>query len=85
MGKRDALLRRILAGSGDANVPFDELRNLLLHLGFVERSRGSHHIFVLGSALINLQPDGRQAKPYQVRQVRSVLVSNNLIPEEDEQ
>jgi hypothetical protein len=34
MGKRDALRRRILAGNADANVPFDELRNLLLRLGF---------------------------------------------------
>lgn len=85
MGKRDALLRRILAGNADANVPFDELRNLLLWLGFSERSRGSHHVFVLGAALVNIQRDGRHAKPYQVRQVRAALVNNNLVPQDDEE
>jgi len=85
MGKRDALLRRILAGNADANVPFDELRNLLLRLGFSERSRGSHHVFVLGATLVNIQRDGRHAKPYQVRQVRAALVTNNLVPQDDEE
>ena len=85
MGKRDAVLRRVLAGNADANIPFNELRNLLLRLGFSERSRGSHHIFVLGATLINLQPDGQHAKPYQVRQVRTALVNNNLVPQEDDE
>ncbi len=84
MSKRDALLRRIMTGNADANVSFDELRNLLLRLGFTERSRGSHHIFVLGATLVNIQPEGRHAKPYQVRQVRSALVNNNLVPQEED-
>ena len=39
------LFRRILRGQSDASVPFSELRTLLMALGFVERIRGSHHIF----------------------------------------
>jgi hypothetical protein len=39
---------------------------LLLHLGFEERTRGSHHIFRRAGIeeRINLQREGSQAKPY---------------------
>ena len=49
-------------------------------LGFTERIRGSHHIFRREGVreLINLQRDGSQAKPYQVRQVRQVILRNHL-------
>ncbi len=86
MAKRDALLRRILSGTSDANISFGELRSLLVSLGFDERQRGSHHIFRKEGVgeLINLQSDGRHAKVYQVRQVRSVIVNYGLAPDEDE-
>ena len=60
------LLRRILGGRSDANIRFSDLRQLLLHLGFDERVRGSHHIFRRNGVreLINLQRDGSHAKPY---------------------
>jgi hypothetical protein len=45
MGKHDKLLRRILGGRSDAGIALTDLRALLLHLGFEERIRGSHHIF----------------------------------------
>lgn len=86
MSKYDALLSRILRGSSDANIPFNELRQLLRHLGFVERIRGSHHIFTKRGVeeILNLQPKGRQAKPYQVKQVRMVIVKYNLTGGGDE-
>ncbi len=68
--RRDNRLRlRILSGRSDANIRFDELRRFLLRLGFDERIRGSHHIFRKQGVreLVNLQRDGSQAKPYQVR------------------
>ena len=45
-------------------------------LGFAERIRGNHHIFSkMGVAeILNLQPRGSLAKPYQVKQVRTVIV-----------
>jgi len=60
----------------DANIDFDELRSLLLNYGFEERVRGSHHLFVKEGVedLINLQRDGKSAKPYQVKQVRRVIL-----------
>jgi len=45
MSKHGKLLLQILQGQSDANIPFEDLRSLLLHLGFEERIRGSHHIF----------------------------------------
>ena len=81
MGKNDKLVRKILSGSSDANIDFDELRYLLKRLGFEERTKGSHHVFRKPGVeeKINLQRDMDKAKPYQVRQVRSILVGYRLI------
>jgi hypothetical protein len=80
VGTRDHLLSRILRGTTDANIRFNDLRRLLIGLGFDERIRGSHHIFRGPGVeeLINLQRDGSQAKVYQVRQVRSVILKYGL-------
>ena len=80
MIQHDRLLFQILRGGSDASVPFDDLCRLLTRLGFVERTRSSHHIFRKPGVeeRINLQRDGSQAKPYQVRQVRSVIVKYKL-------
>jgi hypothetical protein len=42
MGKYDKLIDKILRGASDANIPFDDLRGLLIRLGFDERIRGSY-------------------------------------------
>ena len=80
MAKRDKLLVRVLSGASDAGIRFDDLRRLLLTLGFEERVRGSHHLFVRPGVeeLVNLQREGKNAKPYQVRQVRAVIVRYGL-------
>ncbi len=80
MGKWRKLLRQIIDGRSDANVAFDDLCNLLLHFGFELRTRGSHHLFRKAGIVekINLQRDGNKAKPYQVRQVRNVVVKYKL-------
>jgi len=73
-------LERLLRGQSDANIDFADLTGLLLALGFRERVRGGHHIFVRAGVeeLVNLQQDGSKAKAYQVRQVRVVLLKYNL-------
>ncbi len=82
---RRKLLQRLLGGRSDANIRFSELGNLLLSLGFEERTQGSHHIYVKEGVedMINLQREGSKAKPYQVRQVRRVLVRYGLGDIED--
>lgn len=77
-------LERVLSGHADATIRFDDLCRLLESLGFEERVRGSHHIFRKGGVeeRINLQRDGTHAKPYQVRQVRAVILKAKLRPEQ---
>ena len=80
MARHEKTLLRILRGGSDANIGFEELRGLLLHLGFEERVRGSHHMFFRSGIeeLINVQRSGSKAKPYQVRQVRDVITRHRL-------
>ena len=84
MSKHDKLLLQILQGRSDANISFDDLRRLLLHLEFEERIRSSHHMFRKSGIeeKINLQRDGSKAKVYQVRQVRNILLKYKLGGEE---
>lgn len=71
----DQILEQILSAEADQNIRFSKLRLLLTRLGFEERIRGSHHIYTRPDVaeILNLQPVGALAKPYQVKQVRSVL------------
>jgi len=81
----DKLLAKILLGNSDANIPFAQLCQLLRRLGFEERIRGSHHIFAKDGVeeILNLQPKGSQAKAYQVRQIREVILKHQLGGEND--
>lgn len=69
-----------LGGRSDANIRFEDIRTFLLRLGFAERTRGSHYMFRREGVreLINLQRQGSQAKPYQVRQVRQAILKYHL-------
>ncbi|MCC7221229.1 MAG: type II toxin-antitoxin system HicA family toxin [Candidatus Contendobacter sp.] len=80
MGKSDRLLDKILCGTSDATIDFDEMCRLLLQLGFTQRIRGSHHLLTKPGIVekINLQRDDGKAKPYQVRQVRNVIIQYQL-------
>ena len=79
----ESVLVRVLRGSSDAGIRFDDLCALLRRLGFAERIKGSHHIFTREGVdeILNLRPRGSTAKPYQVKQVRSVLVQYKLAAE----
>jgi predicted RNA binding protein YcfA (HicA-like mRNA interferase family) len=80
MSKIEKLRQRILDGKSDANISFEDLRNLLLNLGFVERIKGSHHSYRKEGVAEkpNLQRDGSKAKSYQLRQVRTILKKYDL-------
>ena len=80
MGRKEKTLEQVLSVTSDANVGFEDLRNLLINLGFRERTRGSHHVFRRAGIeeMINLQREGAKAKQYQVRQVRAVILKYRL-------
>ncbi|MCY4584070.1 MAG: type II toxin-antitoxin system HicA family toxin [Chloroflexi bacterium] len=69
MGKYEKLLTRIVYGKSDAEIAFADLCNLLGRLGFTVRIRRSHHIY---------RKKGGKAKPYQVRQVRNIILKYKL-------
>lgn len=83
MGKHEKLMEKILRGTSDANIPFDDIRTMLLQLGFEERIRGSHHLYRKDGVeeKINMQRAGNKAKPYQVKQVREILLKYHLAGE----
>jgi hypothetical protein len=80
MGKYNKLFTNILSGKNDQSIRFTELTHLLLAMNFNERIKGSHHIFYRNDIeeIINLQPKGSQAKAYQVRQVRNLILKYRL-------
>jgi predicted RNA binding protein YcfA (HicA-like mRNA interferase family) len=61
---------------GRGSISFGDSQRLLSKLGFrLDRVAGSHHIYVRGGVTrpINIQPAGKDAKPYQVRQLRDII------------
>ena len=59
------------------------LSHLLQRLGFEMRVRGSHHIFFKEGVeeILNLQPRGADAKPYQDKQVRNAILKYKMAEE----
>lgn len=80
MARLNKLLEYILMRRGDANVQFGALCQLLKKIGFEERIRGDHHIFTMPEVegILNLQPKNGKGKPYQVNQVRNVILRYKL-------
>jgi predicted RNA binding protein YcfA (HicA-like mRNA interferase family) len=80
MAKYEKLLLKILSGTSDANIAFNDLIDLLKAIGFETRVRGSHHIFRKEGIKekVNLQRDGNKAKIYQVKQVRNIILKYKL-------
>ncbi|HSV96379.1 MAG TPA: type II toxin-antitoxin system HicA family toxin [Spirochaetota bacterium] len=86
MSQFEKLLNKILTGRHDKNIEFQELCGVLQRLGFSERIKGDHHIYYKDNVveIINIQPLGSKAKPYQVKQVRNVITKYKL-GDDDEQ
>ena len=80
MSKFEKILFKILCGQNDNNIDFSDIQSILIKLGFEERIKGSHHIFTKNNVeeIINLQPIGKLAKSYQVRQVRNIILKYQL-------
>ncbi|MBU2738058.1 hypothetical protein [Acidithiobacillus concretivorus] len=86
MGRHEKIQTAVLGGRSDANIAFVDLLSLLGGLGFMLRVKGDHHILTKEGVaeIINLQPIGRMAKPYQVKQTRSILTKYQLGINNDE-
>ena len=80
MSQSQKTVTAILSGMQDRNISFSDLYNILIALGFSVRIKGDHHIFTRQDVveIINIQPDGNKAKPYQVKQVRNLILKYKL-------
>ena len=77
MSRAKKALAKILEGRSDTNLDFDDLCFVLEHAGFTRRAgKGSHTIFHKDGVeeIVNVQPKGGKAKPYQVKQVRELFL-----------
>jgi len=79
------ILNRILSGSADKNIRFEDLIKLINSLPFTERIKGDHHIFTKNGVkeIINKQPlKDNMAKAYPVKQARNIILKYQLKMEE---
>ena len=83
MGKLEKILWQILTAGSDQNIAFTNLVYLLKDMGFEERIKDSHHLFSKNGVdeIVNIQPAGNKAKPYQVKQVRAIIMKYRLAGE----
>lgn len=80
MSQKEKLLLKILSGTQDASIQFSELQKLLEMVGFSVRIKGDHFIYTKSDIeeIINIQPKGNKAKPYQVKQIRNIILKYKL-------
>lgn len=77
------LLQRIL--DGQRNISFREFERILTALGFtLDRTRGSHRQYVHPQVprSFPVQPTGKDAKPYQIRELLELIEEYGLHVEE---
>ena len=80
MATLEKLMQATLSGTQDRNIRFSDLQKVLTAFGFQCRIRGDHFIYWENGIdeIINLQPDGSKAKPYQVKQIRNLILKYHL-------
>lgn len=80
LSQYEKILQAIMSGTRDKNIPFADLQTVLDRLGFQCRIRGDHFIYTMDGVeeIINIQPKGNQAKPYQVKQIRGIILQYQL-------
>ena len=80
MSQYEKLLLSIMSGTKDKSILFADLRAVLDRLGFQCRIKGDHFIYTKEGVeeIINIQPAGNKAKPYQVKQIRNIILKYQL-------
>lgn len=80
MSQYEKLLLAVLSGTRDKSLLFADLQTVLDRLRFHCRIKGDHFIYTRDDVeeIINLQPAGNKAKPYQVKQVRNIILKYQL-------
>ena len=79
MTRYEKLYRKIII-EGDTAVSFSDVRFFVEKLGFSGRCKGDHFIYTLDGVeeIINIQADGKDAKKYQVKQIKQIVEKYKL-------
>lgn len=80
MATLEKLMQSIMSGTQDKNIRFSDLQKILDILDFRCRIKGDHFIYYKDGIdeIINIQPDGNKAKPYQVKQIRNLILKYHM-------
>lgn len=73
-------MQSIMSGVQDRNIKFADLQKILDILGFQCRVKGDHFIYWKEGIdeIINMLPYENKAKPYQVKQIRSIILKYQM-------
>lgn len=78
MSQFEKLMEKLKSGNA---LTFADTQIILKKLGFtLERVSGSHHIYTHPQLdrPVNIQPVGKDAKPYQIKQIRDIIFELGL-------
>lgn len=80
MATIEKLIQSIMSGVQDKNIKFTDLQKILDIMGFQYRVKGDHFIYWKEGVdeIINIQPDGNKAKPYQIKQIRNIIIKYQM-------
>ena len=80
MSRYQKLYMQIMSGTQDSNISFADMQKILTLLGFTVRIKGDHFIYFKDGIeeIVNIQPNGNKAKPYQVKQVRNIILKYRM-------
>ena len=80
MSQYKKLLLSVFSGAKDQDISFSDLQLVLERLGFQSRIKGGHFIYTKDGIeeIINIQPKNGKAKPYQVKQIRAIILRYRL-------
>ncbi|QNM05410.1 type II toxin-antitoxin system HicA family toxin [Qiania dongpingensis] len=80
MATLEKLIHSIMSGVQDKNIKFADLQKILDIMGFQCRAKGDHFIYWKEGVdeIINIQPDGNKAKPYQIKQIRNIILKYQM-------
>ena len=81
MTSSEKILLEIVLFKNDKSIKFKDLCSALEYLGFQNRIKGDHYIYYKDGIdeIINIQPNKNMAKPYQIKQIRNILLKYNMI------
>ena len=76
----EKIISDIICAEKNSNIKFRDLQRVLGVMGFRCRIKGDHFIYYKDgiNEIINIQPKGNKAKPYQVKQIRNLILKYKL-------